>query len=94
MAFATNRDIIPDYKEVLLKTKYARDNESEAMIDIVINSISFEFGLNAWQETVANPLVIGTFCKFNNNFVSQLEKMSKPVNKTIDKLIAAIEADA
>ena len=93
MAFATNRDIIPDYKEVLLKTKYARDNESEAMIDIVINSISFEFGLNAWQETVANPLVIGTFCKFNNNIASQLAKMEKSVNKTIEKLIANIEAE-
>ena len=94
LAFATNRDIIPDYKEVLLKTKYARDNESEAMIDIVINSISFEFGLNAWQETVANPLVIGTFCKFNNNFASQLDKMAPKVQKTIDKLVANIEADA
>ena len=56
LAYDTNKSIIPEYKEVLLKTKYARDNESEDMIDIVIDSVSFEFGLNAWQDTVANPL--------------------------------------
>ena len=61
LAFDTNKNIIPEYKEVLLKTKYARDNESEEMIDIIVNSVSFEFGLNAWQMTVANPLVRSIF---------------------------------
>ena len=29
LAFDTNSSLLPEYKEVLLKTKYARDNESE-----------------------------------------------------------------
>ncbi|MCQ2432013.1 MAG: hypothetical protein MJ175_05340 [Clostridia bacterium] len=85
MAFETNKSVIPMYKEVLLKTKYARDNESESMIDIIIDSISFEFGLNAWQETVANPLVTGVFMK-NGNIASTLAKMEKSVANEIKKL--------
>ena len=67
LAYDTNKSIIPEYKEVALKTKYARDNESEDMIDIVIDSVSFEFGLNAWQSEVANPLVQNIFVSRNGN---------------------------
>ena len=56
------------------------------MLDIIIDSISFEFGLNAWQNTVANPFVQGAIMKNNANVMSTLEKMTKSVNKTIQKL--------
>ena len=86
LAFDTNKNIIPEYKEVLLKTKYARDNESEEMIDIIVNSVSFEFGLNAWQDTVANPLVKNIFVSGNANVASTLASMENTVNNEINKL--------
>ncbi len=91
LCYYSDTFVIPMYKEVLLKTKYARDSESEAMLDIVIDSISFEFGLNAWQETVANPFVIGAFVTSDGNIASTLEKMTKQVDKTIEKLIKTVE---
>ena len=71
---------------MLLKTKYARDNESEEMIDIIVNSVSFEFGLNAWQDTVANPLVKNIFVSGNANVASTLASMENTVNNEINKL--------
>ena len=86
MNYYSDQFVIPMYKEVLIKTKYARDEDSGDMLDIVIDSISFEFGLNAWQNTVANPFVQGAIMKNNANVMSTLEKMTKSVNKTIQKL--------
>ena len=91
LCYYSDAFVIPMYKEVLLKTKYARDSESEAMLDIIIDSVSFEFGLNAWQDTVANPLIINAVVKGDGNIASTLEKMEKSVNKQIEKLIETVE---
>ena len=56
------------------------------MIDIIVDSISFEFGLNAWQDTVANPLVRQTYAAGNPNFASTLASMQTSVNTAIEKL--------
>ena len=91
LCYYSDQFVIPMYKEVLLKTKYARDSESEAMIDIIIDSVSFEFGLNAWQNTVANPFVEGAIVKSDGNIASTLEKMTKSVETQIKKLRTVIE---
>lgn len=91
LCYYSDTFVIPMYKEVLLKTKYARDSESEAMLDIIIDSVSFEFGLNAWQDTVANPLIIGAVVKGDGNIMSTLEKMEKTVNKKIEDLKKTVE---
>ena len=91
LAYDTNKSIIPEYKEVLLKTKYARDNESEDMIDIMANSVSFEFGLNAWQGEVANPLVQKIFVSRKGDVASTLAAMQKSVDTQIEKLVEKLE---
>ncbi len=91
MNYYSDAFVIPMYKEVLIKTKYARDEESGEMLDIVIDSISFEFGLNAWQNTVANPFVQGAIMKNNANVMSTLETMTKSVNTQIKKLSEKIK---
>ena len=53
------------------------------MIDIIIDSVSFEFGLNAWQDTVANPFVRQTFAAGNSNFASTLATMQTTVDAAI-----------
>ena len=87
LAYDTNANILPEYKEVLLKTKLARDNESEEMIDIIINSISFDFGINAWQNEVGVPIVQRIYVKNDPNVASTLAKMQKSVDAQIKKLV-------
>ena len=86
LSFDSQYNVLPEYKEVALKTKSARDDESAAMIDIIIDSISFEFGLNAWQDVVANPFIRGSFAAGNNNIASTLASMETTVNAEIEKL--------
>ena len=86
MAAKSMYTLTPAYYDVQLKYRDSHDDESGEMLDIIIDSISFEFGLNAWQNTVANPFVQGAIMKNNANVMSTLEKMTKSVNKTIQKL--------
>jgi hypothetical protein len=39
-----SRDVVPVFYEQSLKTKFTRDNESEAMIDIIRDSITYDIG--------------------------------------------------
>ena len=39
-----NRDVIPAFYDVSLKTKFARDYESEKMIDIIRESLVYDLG--------------------------------------------------
>ena len=90
LAFDTNSSLLPEYKEVLLKTKYARDNESEKMIDIILNSVSFDFGINAWQNVVGIPVVQKIYTSGDTNIASTLAGMENTVNGEIDALIKSL----
>lgn len=90
LSIHSERNMIQTYKEIMLKTKYTRDSESEAMLDIIFESISFEFGINAWQETVAIVLMNKIFNNLDDTVVSTLTGMEKTVNAKIDKLIKAV----
>ena len=56
------------------------------MSDIIVNTVSFEGGLNAWQDTVANPLVRNIFVSGNANVASTLASMENKVNNEIKNL--------
>lgn len=86
MAFDTNKYLIPEYKEVLLKTKYSRDEDSAAAVDIIIDTICFDFGINAWQEVVGGPIIDKIYMKGENNVVSTLTQMQNSVDAEIQSL--------
>ncbi len=91
--FASHHEVLPMYKEVVLKTKSARDDDSSDMIDIMFKSISFDFGINAWQEQLSSPLIKGVYANRSGNVASTLEKLQKSVDKEIDKLIKNVEGE-
>ncbi len=93
LSFASHNDVVPTYKEVVLKTKAARDDDSSDMIDIIFSSISFDFGINAWQSQLSSPLISGIYSSKTGNVASTLTKLEKNVNKEIEKLIKNIEAE-
>ena len=78
LSFYSDQTILPVYKEKMLKTKLSRDVESEGMLDIIFNSVIFEFGINAWQDNLSTPLMTNVFFKLNTNLVSTLDTI-KPV---------------
>ena len=91
MAFYTQKNIVPEYIETLVKTKYARDAESAEMFTIAFDGIYFDFGINAWQEQVAAKLLKGSFVDLAGNFGSVLQTMQKSVDAEIKRLIKQID---
>ncbi len=91
MAFYTQQNIVPQYTETLVKSKYARDAESAEMLTICFDSIYFDFGINAWQEQVAAKLLKGSFVGLSGNFGSVLKSMQKSVDASIKSLVKIIE---
>lgn len=91
MSIHSHYNLVQTYKEVMLKTKYSRDNESEDMLDIIFTNIWFEFGINAWQNTVASPMFDKVFMTLNDTLLSSLASMESTVNAEIEKLITGIE---
>lgn len=81
------------YKEVMMKGKYATNENCEKMFDIVLDSLSFDFGIIAWEGELINPLIKDIFASRKGNVVSSLESFTPKVQKHIDKLIENIESN-
>lgn len=93
LSFSSHFGVMDTYKEVMMKSKYARDPESEEMFDIVLNSIYFDFGLVIWEGDVANKIIGNIYASGKGTVVSSLTELSNPIQKLIDDLVEAIEED-
>ena len=82
------------YKEVMMKGKYASNKNCEEMFDIVLDSLSFDFGIIAWEAQIINPMIKSIYASGEGNVVSTLASMSPSINGYIDELIANIEGNA
>ena len=82
--------VVPAYKEVSLKTKMARDNESSAMVDIIDVSRVYDLGRLYWPTNAFDPYV-AQFGAKKTDTASTTEKNAPKVEaaiaKSIEKLI-------
>lgn len=78
--------LIPAYYDVQLKTKFARDNESAEMLDIIFRTRRFDLGLiYGWGDLSG---LFSTAMKNNNeNITSSLEKLESKIVKAIQKTV-------
>ena len=82
--------VIPDFYETVLKGKVARDNDSEAMLDLIRDALYFDFGfvhavsINGLFQFFGDKLQEST-----ENFASAYEKQSKVFNKAFGKVLDA-----
>lgn len=80
--------ITPAYYEVALKTKYSRDNESEAMFDIIFNSIKWDIGFMYDWGGIKSALRALVTSK-NADLASRYEKLVNQITKSMDKAVEA-----
>jgi hypothetical protein len=78
--------ITPAYYEVALKTKYSRDNESEAMFDIIFNSIKWDIGFMYDWGGMKSALRALVTLK-NADLASRYEKLVNQITKSMDKSV-------
>lgn len=93
LSFAGKQDILPIYREKTMKGKSARDIESEEMFDIVLNSMTFDFGLIAWEGQVVNPIIMNIYASGEGNVMSTFSSLENQINGVINDLIEALEAE-
>lgn len=82
------KSVIPVYYDIALKTKHARDEESEAMIDLIFDSRVFDFGDTIWTEYIRNT-ISDIFQTKSDTLISQMEKIAPKLQKTIDGMVEA-----
>lgn len=93
MSFAGYHDILPLYKEVALKSKTARDEESSAMLDIIYASAVFDFGTNILYDALLAPTVLQTLWdkKDSSIIVSTCTAQEKKIADYISDFMTAVE---
>jgi hypothetical protein len=85
MAASGHKSIIPLYYNVVLKAKYAQDEESIEMIDVILNSVVYDLGF------CYNDIGLPGY-EFNNwlfkkaNYVSTIEKSESKMTAAIEKV--------
>ena len=90
LSYEGYKSVIPVFYENILKTKSARDNESEDMIDYIFENLYYDMG------TLIN---FGNFTQdicemadtLNTNIASFVEKNKSKAEKEIQKIMNAIE---
>ena len=91
LAAETGKDVLPAFYEIALKTKFARDEESSEMIDIIREGISYNFGTEyGWCLAGAHPWRNMVTDK-NKNIVSWLDKNMPRLEKAIAKILSTYE---
>lgn len=88
----TYTDIVPQYKEVLLKSKYSRDTGSAAMLDIVFDSLFFDPGIVLWSGSLSDKIVQNVFMKNSTAVVSYLTSIAPVAEELIADFDAALES--
>ena len=93
LSYAGMTDVLPVYRENSMKSKAARDEESEQMFDIVVDSMSFDFGLIAWEQVV-NSIIQKIYASGKGDVVSSLVTLKPNIEKVIASGIENINGTA
>ncbi len=91
LSFDSHQNLIPLYMDRVLKTRYASDEESRAMLDIVINSAVSDIGQNAFEDVITVPLIKAVYMTKTDVISSTLQNMTPTVRSEIAKMITSIK---
>ena len=89
MASESARNVMPAYYEVALKGKYARDEQSEKMLDIIFADLIFDFGDTIWCPDVRDGIFFNMIANDDRDLSSKVDALGTKVNTLIDKTITA-----
>ncbi len=90
LAFHSQQNMVPTYKEVLLKTKYSRDDESSDMLNYIFDGISFDYGVVVWQNSVGNVFMKNIYLPKSNTIASTIASIQTALETSIEDLKAAV----
>jgi len=91
-AFAAEsyRSLMPKYFEVVLKTKYAKDAETSQMLDLMYETVAFDFAYIFRSNISYWSAVQGIISSQNNTLSSAYKALSKSANVNLKSLVEAL----
>jgi hypothetical protein len=84
LAVESKNITVPAYFETALRTKYARDDESQGMLDIIHANRTMDLG-DTFYMTPVRDIYMSVLNAKKNNFASAVEKATSSVNKALAK---------
>ncbi len=85
------KQVIPSYYETALKVKFTRDNESILVLDMLLESRTFDFGYvyDGWQgfAFILQDLMSTKKTSFASSYAAKEKSGNKRYNKVIDTLL-------
>lgn len=82
----SRRNVMPVYVDKMLVSKAARDNESESMIYLILDSIVYDFGVNLGQYNALSYVLGFSLREDTSDFASYVSKQLKSANKHYSKV--------
>ena len=89
----SQQNLLPTYREVVLKTKYTRDDDSAEMLDIIFKSGSYDLGLSVWPQTTYYKYM-ENYLNMTDNFASMTEELKPQIENNINELLDTLEKNS
>ena len=90
----THETLLPAYYETSLKVKYARDDYTSGMIDLIYNGIADMFCIvygGAYANDIFTWAILGPLQRKEDSITSEYQKREKPAIKSLQRLVEAYQ---
>lgn len=85
-------NVVPYYKEVLLKSSRADSPDDAQMMDILFGNLSCDLGCSTWANDIRLPVIREIFLPRQTNYTSAMTLLAAKANTAIGKTTEAINA--
>jgi hypothetical protein len=91
MACESRNMVIPVYYDEVLKSKYTRDRNSTAMLDLIYGNRFYDLGDTLFCSVIRDGVFAGKFKENDKNLQSTIKMVSKMAEKTIKNYVKAFD---
>jgi hypothetical protein len=82
----SSKTIVPAYYEVALKTKFARDNESSQMLDLILNTLVVDIGDTTLCDKIRDGFMADMWARNDRNLASKIESTQNIIQAFVEKI--------
>ena len=90
-AYFSHRDVIPVYIDIIVKSKFTRDEESVDMLNIIFTSATYDLGVGAWSSTFKNQFTQNIFLPRSTDVASLSDKIMPTAEKALNDFNEAVK---
>lgn len=83
LQYESLKTVLPSYYDVALKTKYSRDDDSAAMLDLIFSCRRIDIGDSSLCSTIRDNFIFTMMKKNDRTLVSTVEKRRKSIEKEL-----------